>query len=453
MNKMSCFKAYDIRGRVDEDLDEAFARDLGVAIATVLSVATAVVGRDARASSPRLSDALAEGLVAAGVDVLDLGLCGTEEVYFGTDHFGAEAGIMVTASHNPIAYNGFKIVGAGAAPLTDDVFQKIKAVTAAGAVEPAGDRGTMNVADCRAAYVDRVLSFIAPAELEPLKVLVNAGNGAAGPTFDAVVAGLQKRGGNLTVERLHHDPDANFPNGIPNPLLPENQPVTADAVRKTGADFGVAWDGDFDRCFFFDHTGAFIPGEFVVALLAAAMLERFPGESIVHDPRVFWNTEHVVSRSGGQTCVSKTGHALVKAKMRETGAVYGGEMSAHHYFREFMYCDSGMIPWVLVAAYMSKTGRPMHDLVADMRARFQSSGEVNFQVADTKAAMQRVQSAFQAQTLAIDWLDGLSLETADWRLNLRASNTEPLLRLNVESRSRNLDIPRLVDEVGKLVAD
>ncbi|MDX8346905.1 phosphomannomutase [Cognatiyoonia sp. IB215446] len=451
MTRLSCFKAYDIRGQVDVDLTEDLARDLGRAIATVLEARTVVLGRDARAASPRLLDALAGGLTSEGIDVLDLGLCGTEEVYFGTDHYGADAGVMVTASHNPIEFNGFKLVGAGAAPLPDNVFRRIEAATTARADAGGVIDGSRQSVNCRDAYVARVLSFVDVSKLGPLKILANAGNGAAGPTFDAVIAGLRAKDVAIEVERLHHDPDPAFPNGIPNPLLPENQPVTAAAVVASGADFGIAWDGDFDRCFFFDHTGAFIPGEYVVGLLAGSMLERFPGEGIVHDPRVYWNTQEVIARAGGRAIVSKTGHALIKAKMRETNAVYGGEMSAHHYFRDFMHCDSGMIPWLLIAAYVSQTGQTLYELVADMRGRFQSSGEINFRVDDAGSATERVHRAFAADVVKLDRLDGLSLEMTDWRLNLRSSNTEPLLRLNVEAKTEDIDLSSLVGAVSQLI--
>ncbi|MEM9349080.1 MAG: phosphomannomutase [Pseudomonadota bacterium] len=452
MARLSCFKAYDIRGRVEDEITDELARNLGRAISVVLEAKTVVVGRDAREASPRLLNALSEGLTSAGTTVLDLGFCGTEEVYFGTEHHEACAGVMVTASHNPIEYNGFKLVGRGSAPLTDELFQEIEAATRLGANPTPENVGSRKEAQCREAYVERVLSFIDPGSLSPLKILANAGNGAAGPTFDAIVEGLANASAKLDIVRLHHEPDATFPNGIPNPLLPENQPITGDAVAAAGADFGVAWDGDFDRCFFFDHTGAFIPGEYVVGLLAASMLERFPGERIVHDPRVFWNTLKIVSDAGGEAVVSRTGHALIKAKMRETNAVYGGEMSAHHYFRDFMYCDSGMIPWLLVAAYICHTGQTLRDLVAEMRDNFKSSGEINFRVDDPAATTERVRAAFEAQTIASDRLDGLSVEASTWRLNLRSSNTEPLLRLNVETRSGASELKDLVERVSAIIS-
>ncbi len=430
---LSCFKAYDVRGRLGEELNEAVARRIGSAFASVLGASRVVLGRDPRLSSEALAGAVAEGLAAAGAEVLDLGLCGTEEMYFATAHLGAEGGIEVTASHNPMDYNGLKMVGPGAVPLSDAEFAAVRA--AAEAAEVAGAPPRRQAASCRAAYVERLLSFVDVAALRPLHIVVNAGNGAAGPAFDALAGGLAARGAPLRFTRINHAPDGRFPNGIPNPLLPENQPVTAEAVRAAGADLGVAWDGDFDRCFLFDAEGGFVAGEYVVGLLAEVFLAKEPGAAIVHDPRVLWNTEDVVAAAGGRSVLAPTGHAYLKAAMRRTGAVYGGEMSAHHYFRDFMCCDSGMIPWLLVAELMGRTGASLADLLAERRARFPSSGEINFRVGSPKAVMASVEAEL-APGAQLDRTDGLSLAFPDWRLNLRASNTEPLLRLNVEARGR-----------------
>jgi phosphomannomutase len=437
MTALTCFKAYDIRGRLGIDLDAAIAARIGHAFAQALGAGRVVLGRDARASSAELAAAVAQALVAEGVTVLDLGLSGTEEMYFATTHFGADGGICVTASHNPMDWNGMKMVGAGSAPLDPaTTMARIKALAEAGETGPAGRTGSVSDvgAEARAAYVTRVLSFVDIAALRPLSIVVNAGNGAAGPTFDAIAAELAARGAPLTFHRMHHDPDGTFPNGIPNPLLPENRPVTADAVRAHGADLGVAWDGDFDRCFFFDAQGRFIDGEYVVGLLAQAFVAREPGATIVHDPRIIWNTQSVVTAAGGRAVQARTGHAFLKAALREHGAVYGGEMSAHHYFRDFVCCDSGMIPWLLVAELIGRTGRPLADLVAAMQAAFPSSGEINFTLADPQAAVARVRAAYAPQAIHTDTTDGLGLSFADWRFNLRASNTEPVLRLNVETR-------------------
>mgnify|MGYP001764877457 CR=1 FL=1 len=452
MTDLTCFKAYDIRGKLGAELNEDIARRIGRAFAEGLNARRVVVGRDCRASSDALSEACIAGLVAGGVEVLDLGLCGTEEMYFAVTHFGADGGIEVTASHNPMDYNGMKLVRKGSAPLdTATGLAAIKAL-AEGPELPARPGGRVVPAEgARAAYVERVLSFVDVAALRPLTVLVNAGNGAAGPTFDAIAAALAARGAPLTFVRLHHQPDGSFPNGIPNPLLPENQPVTANAVVAAGADMGVAWDGDFDRCFLFDQTGRFIPGEYIVGLLAEVFLAKEPGATIIHDPRVIWNTRDVVARAGGTAVQARTGHAFLKQALRDTGAVYGGEMSAHHYFRDFMSCDSGMVPWLLVAELMGRTGRSLSDLVSDRMAAFPSSGEINFRLDDPGAAIARVEAALAPLGPERDETDGLSLAFADWRLNLRRSNTEPLLRLNVEARGDAGLLAAKVAEITDLV--
>jgi phosphomannomutase len=450
---LSCFKAYDVRGRLGTDIETTIARRIGRAFAQVMDARRVVLGRDARASSPGLSDAVAEGLVAAGVEVLDIGLCGTEEVYFATSHLDADGGIEITASHNPIDYNGMKMVRRGSAPVDaarDMPAMRALAESGAFAAPVAGGR-VVPAQGVRAAYVDRVLSFVDVAALRPLTILVNAGNGAAGPTFDALADGLAQRGAPLRFVRMHHEPDATFPNGIPNPILPENQPATAEALRAAGADMGVAWDGDFDRCFFFDHQGRFIAGEYVVGLLAAAYLAKEPGATIVHDPRLIWNTQDVVAAGGGRAVMAKTGHVFLKSAMRETGAVYGGEMSAHHYFRDFLACDSGMIPWLLVAELIGRSGQTLADLLAARIAAFPSSGEINFTVADSAACVARVHAALSPEALSEDRTDGMSLIFPDWRLSLRSSNTEPLLRLNVESRGRPDRVAEAVARITDLI--
>lgn len=449
---LTCFKAYDIRGRLGVELNESIAIRIGRAFAESLAARKVVLGRDCRLSSVPLAQAVAEGLIAAGVEVIDLGLAGTEEVYFATTHHAACGGIEVTASHNPADYNGMKLVGRGSAPLDPaTTMQTIRRLAESGDFQPAKDGGSLREApETRAAYVDRVLSFVDISALRPLKILVNAGNGAAGPTFDAIADALVARGAPFDFVRLHHDPDGRFPNGIPNPLLPENQPATARAVIEAKADLGVAWDGDFDRCFFFDHEGRFVPGEYVVGLLAQVFLAKEPGATIVHDPRVEWNTRAVIAAMGGQAHRARTGHAYFKQALRETGAIYGGEMSAHHYFRDFMACDSGMIPWLLVAELIGRTGQSLAKLLANARMAFPSSGEINFRVPDVRAAVGRVETAL-AKGAEVDRLDGLSLAFPDWRVNLRASNTEPLLRLNVETRGDPDGLIRRVAEVTRLI--
>jgi len=356
-------------------------------------------------------------------------------MYFATTYFGADGGICVTASHNPMDYNGMKMVRGGSAPL-DAVtgLARIKALAEENAFAEANERGTITdiAQNARAAYVDRVVSFVDIDALKPLKILVNAGHGTAGPTFDVIAERLERLGTPLTFVRLFHEPDGTFPQGIPNPLLPENRPATAEAVQATDADFGVAWDGDFDRCFFFDHTGAFIDGEYVVGLLAEAFLAKDPGATIIHDPRIIWNTQDVVAKAGGRAVQTRTGHAFIKQAMRDENAVYGGEMSAHHYFRDFVFCDSGMIPWLLVAELVSRHG-PLADLVAHRKAMFPSSGEINFTLQDPQAALARVRAEFELQAKSIDEMDGLGFDLGEWRFNLRSSNTEPVVRLNVEA--------------------
>lgn len=450
MTPLTCFKAYDIRGRLGIDLDENIAYRIGAAFAAVLEAKTVVLGRDVRSSSEELAKSVAQGLIHQGCEVLNLGLAGTEEMYFATTHFGADGGICVTASHNPMDYNGMKMVRAGSSPLDAETgLATIRALAEADDFSPAQQGNLRDVAiEARAAYVKRVLSFVDVAALRPLTILVNAGNGTAGPTFDAIAAELEARGAPLRFIRMHHDPDGSFPNGIPNPLLPENQPQTAEAVRAAGVDFGVAWDGDFDRCFFFDHKGDFIAGEYLVGLLSEVFLAKEPGATIIHDPRVIWNTLDVVEYAGGKAVQSRTGHAFIKQAMRDHGAIYGGEMSAHHYFRDFCHCDSGMIPWLLVAELVSRHG-PLADLVAHRKAAFPSSGEINFTLEDPKNAIAKVRAAFEPEAISIDEMDGLGCDMGDWRFNLRSSNTEPVVRLNVEARSNAYLVAEGVERVKR----
>jgi len=454
MNPLTCFKAYDIRGRLGVDLDEEIAYRIGRAFAQALGAKTVVLGRDVRASSEALAASVARGLVDEGCRVLDLGLSGTEEMYFATTYFEADGGICVTASHNPMDYNGMKMVRGGSAPL-DAVtgLARIKALAEENAFAEANERGTITdiAQNARAAYVDRVVSFVDIDALKPLKILVNAGHGTAGPTFDVIAERLERLGAPLTFVRLFHEPDGTFPQGIPNPLLPENRPATAEAVQATDADFGVAWDGDFDRCFFFDHTGAFIDGEYVVGLLAEAFLAKDPGATIIHDPRIIWNTQDVVAKAGGRAVQTRTGHAFIKQAMRDENAVYGGEMSAHHYFRDFVFCDSGMIPWLLVAELVSRHGA-LADLVAHRKVAFPSSGEINFILEDPKAAIARVRAEFEPHAIAIDEIDGLGFDLGDWRFNLRSSNTEPVVRLNVEARGDVNLVAEGIERVKSLLA-
>lgn len=448
-----CFKAYDIRGRLGSELNEDIAYRIGRAYAEVMGAARVVLGRDVRPSSETLAAAVARGLIDAGAEVLDLGLSGTEETYFATTHLEADGGICVTASHNPMDYNGMKMVKRGSAPIgLADGMAAIKALAESGDFAATRPGGRITDASAtRAAYVAKLMGFVDLDALKPMKVLVNAGHGAAGPSFDALAEALAQAGAPIDFIRIHHAPDGSFPAGIPNPLLDENQPLTAGPVVAHGADMGVAWDGDFDRCFFFDHQGGFVPGEYVVALLAEAFLAKEPGQKIVHDPRVIWATQDRVTALGGQALQSKCGHSFIKQTMRDTGAVYGGEMSAHHYFRDFMACDSGMIPMLLMIELVSRRGQSLKDLLAQLRAAYPSSGEVNFRVADQAATIAAIEARYAPLATARDETDGLSLAFGDWRFNLRASNTEPLLRLNIEARGKPERVAEKLAEMRALI--
>ncbi|CAH0062802.1 phosphomannomutase [Stenotrophomonas maltophilia] len=444
---LPAFKAYDIRGRVPEELNEDLARRIGVALAAQLAPGPVVLGHDVRLTSPALQDALAAGLGGTGREVIDIGLCGTEEVYFQTDHLGAAGGVMVTASHNPMDYNGMKLVKENARPISSDTgLFAISDAVAVDTSEAQPPRAGQTAQHDKSAYIQHLLSYVDAAKLKPLKLVVNAGNGGAGAIVDLLAPHLP-----FEFIRICHEPDGNFPNGIPNPLLPENRAATANAVREHGADFGIAWDGDFDRCFFFDHTGRFIEGYYLVGLLAKAILARNPGGKIVHDPRLVWNTVEMVEQAGGVPVLCKSGHAFIKEKMRAEDAVYGGEMSAHHYFREFAYADSGMIPWLLIAQLISESGRSLADWVEDRMAAYPCSGEINFKVADAKAAVARVMEHFAARSPALDHTDGISADFGDWRFNLRSSNTEPLLRLNVEARGDAALMQARTNEISHLL--
>jgi phosphomannomutase len=430
MPSLPSFKAYDIRGRVPDELNPDLAYRLGLAYARRFAPKRVAVGRDVRLSSESLLQALAHGLGADGAEVVDIGLCGTEEVYFAAFQPGIDGGIMVTASHNPMDYNGMKLVRGGAVPISGDSgLRELEAATAASdARAPQGPART-TVLDLRPAYVQHLLGYVRGARLKPLKIVVNAGNGSAGLVIDALEPHLP-----FQFVKLQHQPDGTFPNGIPNPLLPENRSATAEAVVAHQADFGVAWDGDFDRCFLFDEKGAFIEGYYIVGLLAEAMLRREPGAKIIHDPRLTWNTIDTVAGAGGVPVQSKTGHAFIKERMRAENAIYGGEMSAHHYFRDFAYCDNGNIPWLLVAALLCAGGQPLSSLVDGRQRKFPASGEINRKVGDIRRVLADLEGRYAPGASGVEKVDGLSIEYPEWRFNLRGSNTEPVLRLNVESR-------------------
>lgn len=452
--KLPCFKAYDIRGRLGEELNEDIAYRIGRAYAQHLSARRVAVGGDIRLTSEPLKQALANGLMDGGADVIDIGMTGTEEVYFAAFHLDVDGGIEVTASHNPMDYNGMKLVRRGARPISGDTGLKaIQALAEANQFEPAAARGTLTRQSILDPYVAHLLTYIDAAALKPLKLVVNAGNGAAGHVIDAIEAVFKQQGVPVTFIKVNHQPDGTFPNGIPNPLLPENRSATAEAVKAHQADMGIAWDGDFDRCFLFDENGEFIEGYYIVGLLAAAFLAKHSGEKVIHDPRLTWNTIDVVTRAGGIPIQSKTGHAFIKERMRAENAIYGGEMSAHHYFRDFAYCDSGMIPWLLAAELICHSGKPLSQLVGERIQAYPCSGEINYTVMDANAALQAVRDHYADSQAVEDTTDGLSLEFADWRLNLRSSNTEPLLRLNIETQSDLAAVQERLAEVESLILE
>ena len=448
---LKCFKAYDVRGRVPDELNEDVAERIGRAFAAFVKPESVVVGHDIRRSSPVLAGAVARGLQQSGVRVLDIGLCGTEQVYFAAAHLQAGGGIMVTASHNPADFNGMKFVREEARPISGDTgLDRIRELAEA-AAKPAGDtHGDLETVDVMAAYIEHLLTYLDRGALKPLKIVVNPGNGGAGAVIDRLSEHLP-----FDFVKVHFRPDGSFPNGVPNPLLPENRAATITAIRSSGADLGVAWDGDFDRCFLFDALGNFVEGYYIVGLLARTLLARHPGSRIVHDPRLVWNTIEEVVASGGEPVQCKTGHAFIKERMRAEDAAYGGEMSAHHYFRDFNYCDSGMIPWLLVAELICKTGKGLATLLEERVERYPVSGEINRRVNDAGAAIAAVRQRFESGAVRVDETDGLGLEFPDWRFNLRSSNTEPVIRLNVEARGspslvekRTREILALLDSFG-----
>ncbi|WP_104504103.1 phosphohexomutase domain-containing protein [Acinetobacter indicus] len=454
MTKLTCFKAYDIRGKLGTELNEEIAYKIGRAYGQIYQPNKIVVGCDIRLSSEDLKQATIKGLNDAGVDVLDLGMTGTEEVYFGAFHLDVQGGIEITASHNPMDYNGMKLVRENARPIgADSGLKEIRLLAESGNFNEVITKGKTEKYNILPEYIDHLMSYIDPAKIRPLKLVMNAGNGAAGHVVDAIEAKFKQL--NLPVEliKIHNDADGTFPNGIPNPILVENRDSTRNAVIEHHADMGIAWDGDFDRCFLFDEKGQFIEGYYIVGLLAQAFLLKQSGEKIVHDPRLVWNTFDVIEQYQGEAIQSKSGHSYIKEKMREHNAVYGGEMSAHHYFRDFAYCDSGMIPWLLVISVLSETQQTLSSLVEGMIEKFPCSGEINFKVADTQATIQKIFDHFADQNPAIDDTDGVSLNFGAWRFNVRASNTEPLLRLNIESRKDQNPKPMqdYVDELTQLI--
>jgi phosphomannomutase len=448
LSAIACFKAYDLRGRIPTELNDDVAYRVGRGYAQFLRPQRVVVGRDIRLSSAGLTDALCRGLTDSGVDVYDIGICGTEGVYFATfDDKAADGGIMVTASHNPPDYNGMKFVREQSRPISaDNGLKDIRAFAELAQFPTPARTGVRRGVDTMKAYIAHLMSYVDVSKLKPLRIVVNAGNGGAGLIVDRLEPLLP-----FEFVKVHHEPDGHFPNGIPNPMLEENRASTIAAIKSHRADLGIAWDGDFDRCFLFDERGGFVEGYYIVGLLASALLKGQPGGRIVHDPRLTWNTIELVNAGGGEAVLSKSGHAFIKQRMREVDGVYGGEMSAHHYFRRFAYCDSGMIPWLLVTQIVSEAGQPLSTLVGERIALFPVSGELNYRVPDAMATIAAIESQYSAQALTVDRTDGISYEFSDWRFNLRTSNTEPLIRLNVEARNSASLMRSKTDELFALL--
>ncbi len=446
-SELTCFKAYDVRGKVPEQLNESVAYRIGCAYVNFLSAKRVIVGHDIRLSSESLTNALINGITDSGADVVHIGVCGTEEVYFAAFHHDVDGGICVTASHNPMDYNGMKFVREGAKPISGDTgLKEIKTLAEANKFIPAQKKGSVSHLDNRPAYIDHLLTYVNRDRLRPLKIVSNPGNGGAGLVIDALEQHLP-----FEFIKVHHQADGHFPNGIPNPLEEKNRPVTIAAVKEHNADLGIAWDGDFDRCFFFDENGRFIEGYYVVGMLAEAFLAKNKGAAIVHDPRLIWNTQALVELGKGRAVQSKTGHAFIKERMRLEDAVYGGEMSAHHYFRDFAYCDSGMIPWLLVVELLISSGKRLSQLVDGRMAAYPCSGEINSKVADPKALLAAVEAHYHHQATSIEHVDGLSMAFDGWRFNVRMSNTEPVVRLNVESRGDEALMQEKRDELLALI--
>ena len=445
-SEISCFKAYDVRGRIPTELNQEVAFKIGVAIASYFSTQSVVIGYDVRPSSLEILDALAKGIQSQQSEVMSIGLCGTEEIYFATNYLDSDAGVMITASHNPADYNGLKIVGAGAKPVSmDSGLGEIKSIAESVSYDDSIDLKLKEI-NIRDQYLDKILSFVNTESIKPLHVVTNAGNGCAGPVINALESRLP-----VTFTKIQNEPDGLFPNGIPNPLLVENRQVTSKAVIEHEADLGIAWDGDFDRCFFFDANGQFIENYYLIGLLSEQLLQANPNDHIVHDPRLVWNTIEEVMRANGIPDQSKAGHSFIKEIMRANKAVYGGEMSGHHYFRDFYYSDSGMIPWLLLLEKISNAGQTLTDLVSERIERYPVSGEINTEVKNPKILLEKIKEHYLPFDPIIDDIDGYSFEFSDWRFNLRMSNTEPLVRLNVESRANKTLMQKKTEEILKLI--
>ncbi len=440
----SPFLAYDIRGKVGEQLTEKMAYDVGLAYAELFKPRKVVIGRDIRPSSEMIQERLNDGFNDAGVDVLDIGLCGTEVVYFSTPYLDADGGVMVTASHNPKGYNGMKLVKRDSVPISrDNGLHTIRDMIEKGGLRSSVTKGYRKEVDIWEPYAEKVLSFMNDrSSLEGMKVVTDPGNGCAGPAFDLISEGL-----GMDIVRMHHEPDGSFPAGIPNPILPEMRGAVSDMVKNVKADVGIAWDGDFDRCFLFDEEGTFTEGYYIVGLLAKKMLKMEKGGKIVHDPRLVWNTVEIVNENGGTPLRNRTGHAFIKDRMREENAIYGGEMSAHHYFRDFYYCDTGMVPWLIVLELMAEEGKKLSELIGDRMDRFPVSGEINRRVIDQTSVISNIEKRYSPGAVSVDHTDGVSIEHELYRFNLRSSNTEPLIRLNVETRGDRDLLREKTDEI------
>lgn len=456
MKTLTCFKAYDIRGQLGSELNEDIAYRIGRAFGEYLKPKTIVVGGDVRLTSESLKMALAEGLMDAGSDVLDIGLSGTEEIYFATFHLGVDGGIEVTASHNPMDYNGMKLVRENAKPISGDTgLRDIQRLAEENdfAAPDQSKKGSYKKISILNEYIDHLMGYIDFKNFtRPLKLAINSGNGAAGHVIDEIEKRFKAAQLPIEFIKIHHHPDGNFPNGIPNPLLPECRADTEKAVSETSADMGIAFDGDFDRCFLFDENAQFIEGYYIVGLLGEAFLQKEKGAKIIHDPRLTWNTIDIISKAGGIPIMSKTGHAFIKERMRKEDAIYGGEMSAHHYFRDFAYCDSGMIPWLLVAELLCVKNMSLSQLVGDRMRAFPASGEINRKLVDAKSCIAKIRAIYEPDAVNVDFTDGISIEYSDWRFNLRTSNTEPVVRLNVESVGNSMLMDKKTKEILELLA-
>ena len=454
MSHLSCFKAYDVRGKIGTELTEEIIYRIGRAFAQHLNAKRIVVGADIRLTSESFKKALSKGIMDNGTDVIDIGMTGTEEIYFSAFHLDVDGGIEVTASHNPINYNGMKFVGHNAKPISGDTgLKEIQQIAENQDFSKVTSQGNLSYKSILDDYIEHILGYINLSQIKPLKLVVNAGNGAVGHIIDAIETKFKELNVPITFIKIYHEPDGNFPNGIPNPLLPENRQVTSNAVISNGAAMGIAWDGDFDRCFLFNEEGTFIEGYYIVGLLAEAFLKKYPNEKIIHDPRLTWNTIDIVKSAGGTPIQSKTGHAFIKERMRSENAIYGGEMSAHHYFRDFAYCDSGIIPWLIVAELISQSGKSLSKLVKTRVDKYPCSGEKNYKVKNATESINRIREKFEPLAIKLDNEDGLSLEFPNWRFNLRSSNTEPLLRLNLETRANSSAVSQYVKELETIILE